>query len=77
VSIIKTHDLTVLLEVCCKFETSFEKFSDAADILTPYATGFRYPGDILEPSAGDAEEALDLARVILQFVKNQLPRNEK
>jgi len=41
------------------------------------ATAFRYPGDVLEPSAGDAQEALDLARVILQFVENQLPRNEK
>ena len=27
-------------------------------LLTPYATAFRYPSDVLEPDPQDAEEAL-------------------
>jgi len=40
-----------------------------------YCSAFRYPGDILEPSAVDAEEALQLSGKILEFVLNKLPED--
>ena len=43
----KTHNLGVLLELCCSFEADFDDLRDFADILTPYATEFRYPGDLM------------------------------
>jgi hypothetical protein len=46
---------------------------DLAEELTPYATAFRYPGDILEPNPLDAKEAFHLAEKVLGFILNKLP----
>ncbi|MDX8390832.1 MAG: HEPN domain-containing protein [Mariprofundaceae bacterium] len=75
VPLIKVHDLTALVKECFIWDESFEQLMDLADILTPYATAFRYPGDILEPSAVDAEEALQLSEKILEFVLYKLPED--
>lgn len=64
----KTHDLDVLIDLCCQSEASFQDLKDGADILTPYATEFRYPSDIIEPERYEAEEALEIASVVLDFV---------
>jgi len=69
----KVHILSVLVDQCEKFDQSFEGLREAADILTPYATAFRYPGDILEPSSDDAAEALMLARKVMDFVTEKMP----
>lgn len=45
---------------------------DAADILTPYATEFHYPSDSFEPEEKDAQQAIELATVILNFVTQKL-----
>jgi len=68
----KTHDLRVLLLLCQEFDPMFEKFADAADILTPYAVAFRYPGDVLEPTEGEAREALMLAENIVLFIAERI-----
>jgi len=73
----KTHDLTILTEACRVIDPSFGGFSDAADILTPYAIVFRYPGDVLEPSEEDAQEALEFAEKFFAFVTNKLVDYEK
>jgi len=70
----KTHDLTVLVQQCMDEDTSFEALLDIAEILTPYATAFRYPGDVLEPAPVDAEEALDSAENVFAFVSNKIPK---
>jgi hypothetical protein len=41
--------------------------------LTPYATEFRYPGDVIEPERSEAEEALEMATLVLDFVIQKLP----
>ncbi|MBD2230476.1 HEPN domain-containing protein [Phormidium tenue] len=71
----KTHDLDldVLLDLCCQSDTGFRRWDDAADILTPYATEFRYPSDSLEPEEEDAQQAIELAASILDFVIQKLP----
>ena len=71
----KTHDLDVLIDLCCQSEASFQELKDGADILTPYATEFRYPGDVIEPEISEAEEALAIASLVLDFVVKLLPNN--
>ncbi len=68
----KTHDLGVLSELCSSFDSDFQILQDAADILTPYATEFRYPGDLLEPERRDAEEAIAMAVLVLDFITRLL-----
>lgn len=69
----KTHDLDVLIDLCCQSEASFQGLKDAGDTLTPYATEFRYPSDTIEPEEYEAEEALRIASLILDFVTKLLP----
>lgn len=45
----KVHDLSVLIEQCMELDRTFAQISDISEILSPYATAFRYPGDVLEP----------------------------
>jgi HEPN domain-containing protein len=68
----RTHDLIELVTLCEGLDQSFSHFANAARILTPYAVRFRYPGGPLEPSPGEAVQALQLAREIVQFVESKL-----
>ena len=68
----KTHDLTALLDLCTSVKPRFERWRDAVEELTPYATAFRYPGDVLEPAPADAQNALDLARNIVVSITRLL-----
>ncbi len=69
----KTHNLSVLLQGCLVFEPDFEILRVSAETLTPFATEFRYPGDVIEPSQDEAAEALEMADLILNFVVQLLP----
>jgi HEPN domain-containing protein len=71
----KTHDLDILIDLCSLSEPSFQDLKDGADILTPYATEFRYPSDTIEPERHEAQEALEIANSVLNFVINILPEN--
>lgn len=70
----KTHDLTNLLEKCIEINSCFEEFYDSAEILTPYATIFRYMdvGYGLIPDRELVEEAKESAEKILNFIKLKL-----
>jgi HEPN domain-containing protein len=48
----KTHNLGSLLVQVAGVDSSFMGLADAAETLTPYATLYRYPSDLLEPSRG-------------------------
>lgn len=71
----KTHNLSVLLELCVPFSSDFENFRDTAETLTPYATDFRYPQDVFEPQQDEAETAVEMADSVLKFVVHILPDN--
>ena len=68
VSFEKTHNLVALLAFCVPLEPSFEQWRETAEILTPYATEFRYPGDVLEPELSEAREALNRAESLVNFI---------
>lgn len=70
----KTHNLVALLDVAEKIDASFARWLEAAKTLTPYATEFRYPGEIVEPAEGEAAEALDHAEGFLRFLNEKLRR---
>ena len=69
----KIHLLPPLVEQCLEYDNSFKELRDAAEILTPYATTFRYPGDIFEPVVEDVEEAIELASQVIDFILHRLP----
>jgi HEPN domain-containing protein len=64
----KTHDLTVLLKLAESGAPDLAQLASAAIVLTPYATLFRYPDSLLEPSDEDLREALAMAGEVLQVV---------
>lgn len=68
----KTHNLEYLVTQCQGVNTTFGEFLASARTLNPYATLFRYPGGPLEPAAGEAERAIQLAREIVVHVREQL-----
>ena len=39
-----THRLPLLLELCIGIDEGFAAWRETAELLTPYATRFRYPG---------------------------------
>ena len=69
----KTHLLSHLVEQCAVVEPRFTELSEAAEFLTPFATSFRYPGDVLEPMQDDVETGLKLAEHIVDFVLALMP----
>ena len=69
----KVHLLPLLVELCLERNPVFEQLQDAAEALTPFATAFRYPGNVFEPDPEDAEEAMILARQVVELVRSLLP----
>jgi HEPN domain-containing protein len=68
----KTHDLTALVRLATGIEPAAVQWQEAAIVLTPYATLFRYPDACIEPSAGDANEALSLAMALMQDIAHRV-----
>jgi hypothetical protein len=64
--------LVLLIDACVELDASFSQLEEAAEILTPYGTTFRYPGDSTEPLLSDALEAIDCAKRILDHVRMAL-----
>jgi hypothetical protein len=56
----------LLLDACAALDPTFDCLADAAALLTPHGTAFRYPGDATEPDPGDAQEAVDAAQAVLR-----------
>ncbi len=69
-----THDLRQLLPSCEAIDPDFARFGTAAQMLTPFATQFRYPGGPLEPATSDAEQALQMATELVDFVRERLSK---
>lgn len=68
----KTHLLESLVTTCEMIDPQFQQFTAAAQILSPYAIEFRYPGGRLEPLEAEALNAVRYATDILQFVRKAL-----
>ena len=70
----KTHNLRALVIQAATLDKGVEALEKPAEILTPYATAFRYPGGSYEPMPTREvfDEALQHAQAIYDFVLNLL-----
>lgn len=68
----KTHDLELLLEFCLEIDEAFSEFVEAVELLTPYATAFRYPDIILMPEEEEVATAITQAALVVDFVFGRL-----
>jgi HEPN domain-containing protein len=48
-TVVKTHDVRFLINQALLLEPAFEEWLEAAECVTPYATAYRYPDEVLEP----------------------------
>lgn len=69
----KTHDLRFLVQTAANEDPDFKECESTAELLTPYATQFRYPGESPVPSEEELQTALSAAEEILGFVLTRLP----
>ena len=69
----KTHSIEELLKLCLPDFPSLDKFKEKAGTLSTFAVDSRYPGTQFEITRKKAEEALETARQIYEFVLNSLP----
>jgi HEPN domain-containing protein len=71
----KTHDIGDLVKRAALIDPNFAHFAEAASILTPYVSAFRYPGgsDEFMPTRDEFEKGLNHAQGIYDFVLNLLP----
>jgi HEPN domain-containing protein len=69
----KTHSLVALVGLCLPISSDFEALRKAATTLTPFAVTTRYPGDLPEITQQEAQEALELARQVWNFILARLP----
>lgn len=70
----RIHDLRLLILKAAKIESSFAEWADIGDELTPYATAYRYPGDLIEPSIREFQQARKSAEKLVDFVLSRLPK---
>lgn len=69
----KTHDLRLLVTLASEIEPKFTKWFDVAEQVSPYATAYRYPGEVLEPTEKEYEQAFKAASKFYNFVCSLLP----
>lgn len=69
----RTHDLDVLGSLACPLAPALEPALDRAVELTPYAWLYRYPPDSPAPLEGEARDAIDAARELLEAILGTVP----
>lgn len=69
----KTHDLRLLVTMASEVEPKFTSWFEVAEQVSPYATAYRYPGEILEPTEEEYLQAYKAASEFYQFVCSLLP----
>ena len=69
----KTHNLVELGESCAALHPDMEPLLRRTAGLSDYAWQYRYPGDMDEPDAEEADEALNLARETVAALLPLLP----
>jgi HEPN domain-containing protein len=69
----RIHELDTLGGQCADLDSTLADLVGRADVLTKYATQFRYPGAPYEPSSAEVEAARALARQVYQAILDRLP----
>lgn len=69
----KSHNLRLLVELCEEIDESFAELIYEAEELSPFATAYCYPDMIMEPEAGEVQDATHKAEQIFDFVRKKVP----
>jgi len=69
----KTHDLRLLVTLASEIEPDFNEWLDVAEMISPYATSYRYPGEMLEPSEDEFKQTYKAAAGFYDFICSLLP----
>jgi len=62
-----THNISLLVTKCIIYDPMFSELQSFA-FLTSYAVSLRYPDDFYIPEVEEAEEALNAARHVREFI---------
>ena len=66
----KTHDLSLLCDMCIKIKNNFQQLYDICEFLTQYGVQPRYPNE-MEVLEEDADKALQSAQEMVEFFESQ------
>jgi HEPN domain-containing protein len=69
----KTHSIREILNLVKTVDEELAVKLQPAAALTPYGVEVRHPGDIPEPTHGEAEQARALARCVQEAILSVLP----
>lgn len=69
----KTHDLRLLVILASEAEPEFANWFDVAEQVSPYATAYRYPGEVLEPTEAEFQHVFKASSQFYDFVCTLLP----
>lgn len=69
----KTHDLRLLVTLASEIEPKFTVWFDVAEQVSPYAIAYRYPGETLEPTKEEFQQAYRAAGRFYDFICSLLP----
>jgi HEPN domain-containing protein len=69
----KSHDLRLLIGQAFEVEDRFADWLDVAEQISPYATAYRYPGEVLEPDLEEFNQAFQAASKFYDFICSMLP----
>jgi len=64
----KTRDIGAILELLARVEGELVGRLADANVLTPYAARYRYPGEVPEPTISEAGHAADIAETVFREV---------
>jgi len=70
----KSHHRPLLVTQAASLDAQFATQLDAAELLTPYATAFRYPGEVMEPDREEFGHGLHAAEELDALVLSLLPK---
>jgi len=68
----KTHDMSLLLELCGSVDAGLAESLADAEELTPYGVDYRYPGEQAPVAREAAEASLSVARAAVFEVERRL-----
>ena len=68
--LVKTHDLSVLLNHCIGYEVRFAEIQNEVEYLNGLDTEYRYPGEETSPDPEEVGNSIIHAEKILLFVKS-------
>jgi len=66
----KTHNINYILDLCKIYGLEIAFLRDKAEILTSYAVEVRYPGDDIEVTREETEDALSTADTVWKLIND-------